>query len=74
MPRARWTGVSYRFSDEREIDVCVERVMAWECALMRSLKKIRAFRHPCILKFIEGNESETGVFYVRIACSCWLIV
>lgn len=54
--------------------MCVERVMAWECALMRSLKKIRAFRHPCILKFIEGNESETGVFYVRIACSCWLIV
>ncbi len=48
--------------------------MAWECALMRRLKKIRAFRHPCILKFIEGNESETGVFYVRIACSCWLIV
>ena len=22
------------------------------------------FRHPNILKYIEGNESETGVFYV----------
>ena len=23
------------------------------------------FRHPNILKYIEGNESENGVFYVR---------
>lgn len=22
------------------------------------------FRHPSILKYIEGNESESGVFYV----------
>lgn len=33
---------------------------------MRSLKKIRALRHPCILKFIEGNEADTGVFYVAL--------
>ena len=24
------------------------------------------FRHPCILKYVEGNESDTGVFYVSI--------
>ena len=37
---------------------------------MCSLKKIRMFRHPCILKYIEGNESDTGVFYVRLFVVC----
>ena len=31
---------------------------------MRSLNRIRMFRHPSILKYIEGDESENGVFYV----------
>ena len=67
MREARSMGVVCRSSERmRRVHLLVTRTfeISWlEC----SLKKIRMFRHPCILKYIEGNESDTGVFYVSVS-------
>ncbi|KAK8813306.1 hypothetical protein WA158_002898 [Blastocystis sp. Blastoise] len=60
--------LSYGKNKTDNSECCLFKTGVRTTTAENALKRIKTFRHPAVLKYINGNESDKGVFYITEAC------